>query len=58
MHNKFMLLETPERRVLAFGSLNLSVRSLQGNHELLVISEEPDLYLAFEQRWSVMFAGC
>ena len=58
MHNKFMLLETPERRVLAFGSLNLSVRSLQGNHELLVISEEPDLYLAFEQRWSVIFAGC
>ena len=57
MHNKFMLLETPERRVLAFGSMNLSIRSLQGNHELLVISEEPHLYEAFVQRWSVMFAG-
>jgi phosphatidylserine/phosphatidylglycerophosphate/cardiolipin synthase-like enzyme len=57
MHNKFMLLETPERRALAFGSMNLSIRSLQGNHDLLVISEEPRLYLAFEQRWSVMLAG-
>jgi len=31
--------------------MNLSVRSLHANHELLVISEEPHLCQTFEQRW-------
>ena len=51
MHNKFMLFETPERRTVAFGSLNLSVRSLHANHELLIIDETPELYAAFRRRW-------
>ena len=54
MHNKFMLFEMPERRILTFGSLNLSVRSLHANHELLVIDETPELYEAFQNRWDEM----
>jgi phosphatidylserine/phosphatidylglycerophosphate/cardiolipin synthase-like enzyme len=54
MHNKFMLFETPERRILTFGSMNLSVRSLHANHELLVIDESPDLYRIFQRRWYEM----
>lgn len=54
MHNKFMLIETPERHLLTFGSMNLSVRSLHTNHELLVIDESPDLYEMFRLRWDEM----
>ena len=56
MHNKFMLIDTPKRRLVTFGSMNLSVRSLHANHELLVIDETPELYDAFHQRWQVMMA--
>jgi phosphatidylserine/phosphatidylglycerophosphate/cardiolipin synthase-like enzyme len=51
MHNKFMLIDSPQRQVLTFGSMNLSVRSLHANHELLVVAEDLDLYHAFRQRW-------
>jgi phosphatidylserine/phosphatidylglycerophosphate/cardiolipin synthase-like enzyme len=51
MHNKFMLIETPECGLATFGSLNLSVQSLHANHELLVISENPACYQAFQNRW-------
>lgn len=54
MHNKFMLIETPHRQVLAFGSMNLSVRSLHANHELLVIDVSPVLYNEFRKRWDEM----
>jgi phosphatidylserine/phosphatidylglycerophosphate/cardiolipin synthase-like enzyme len=54
MHNKFMLLEMPHRKVVTFGSMNLSVRSLRANHELLAIDETPELYEAFRQRWDEM----
>ena len=54
MHNKFMLIDTPDRQVLTFGSMNLSVRSLRANHELLVIDETPDLYQTFQRRWDEM----
>ncbi len=54
MHNKFMLIDTRDRQVLTFGSMNLSVRSLRANHELLVIDETPDLYQAFQRRWDEM----
>jgi len=51
MHNKFMLINSPERQLLTFGSMNLSVRSLHANHELLVITADAGLFLAFEKRW-------
>lgn len=54
MHNKFMLFETPDSKVLTFGSMNLSVRSLHANHELLVISENTILYQTFLRRWNEM----
>lgn len=54
MHNKFMLIDTPKRQIVTVGSMNLSVRSLHVNHELLVISESPDLYLTFRKRWDEM----
>jgi phosphatidylserine/phosphatidylglycerophosphate/cardiolipin synthase-like enzyme len=55
MHNKFMLIDTPERQIVAFGSMNLSVRSLHVNHELLVITENQELYRAFRRRWDELF---
>ena len=54
MHNKFMLIDTPDRHTLTFGSMNLSVRSLRANHELLVIAESVELYGAFQCRWDKM----
>ncbi len=51
MHNKFMLINTPERQIVTVGSMNLSVRSIHANHELLLISESPVLYHTFRQRW-------
>lgn len=52
MHNKFMIINTPKRKLVTFGSMNLSVRSLHANHELLVITESPFLYQTMERRWS------
>ena len=54
MHNKFMLIDTPERQIVTLGSMNLSVRSLHVNHELLVVSENPALYQTFSKRWDEM----
>lgn len=56
MHNKFMLIDTPLRKLVTFGSMNLSVRSLHANHELLVICENPNLYEIFQQRWGDMLS--
>ena len=56
MHNKFMLIEASGRQVVTFGSMNLSVRSLHANHELLLISENPAFYQAFRRRWDEIFA--
>ncbi|MCD6582117.1 MAG: phosphatidylserine/phosphatidylglycerophosphate/cardiolipin synthase family protein [Desulfuromusa sp.] len=54
MHNKFMLIDTPKAQSVVFGSMNLSVRSLHANHELLVISKDQALYQDFSQRWEKM----
>jgi phosphatidylserine/phosphatidylglycerophosphate/cardiolipin synthase-like enzyme len=54
MHNKFMLIDAQDRHTVAFGSMNLSVRSLRANHELLVVCEEQQLYQAFHSRWDDM----
>ncbi len=51
MHNKFMLIDMPDRQLVTFGSMNLSVRSLHANHELFVVSEEAFLYRTFQKRW-------
>ncbi|MCK4507909.1 MAG: hypothetical protein KAU27_05180 [Desulfuromonadales bacterium] len=56
MHNKFMLIDTPDSQSVAVGSMNLSVRSLHANHELLMISEEPFLCQVLRQRWDEMLS--
>lgn len=56
MHNKFMLIETPERKVVTVGSMNLSVRSLHANHELLLVVENSNLYETFQERWDELLA--
>lgn len=54
MHNKFMLFESTKHRIVTFGSMNLSVRSLHANHELLVITKDNILYREIEKRWQTM----
>jgi phosphatidylserine/phosphatidylglycerophosphate/cardiolipin synthase-like enzyme len=54
MHNKFILIDALERQLLVFGSMNLSIRSLNVNHELLIIAEDSTLYHAFQHRWGEM----
>ena len=54
MHNKFILIDTPDRHTVAFGSMNLSVRSLRANHELLVVDDNLGLYQIFRRRWNEM----
>ena len=56
MHNKFMLIDTRDRQLVVFGSMNLSIRSLNVNHELLMIAEDSALYHAFRKRWDEMLA--
>ncbi len=56
MHNKFMLIDTPERKMVTFGSMNLSVRSLHANHELLVFCDNSDFYEMFQRRWREMLS--
>ncbi|MEJ2201877.1 MAG: phospholipase D-like domain-containing protein, partial [Desulfuromonadaceae bacterium] len=54
MHNKFILIHTPQQREVLLGSMNLSVRSLYVNHELLLVSSNPLLVEAMERRWHDM----
>ena len=54
MHSKLLLIETPRRQIVTFGSLNFSVRSIHANHELLVVSENLFLYHVFRRRWDEM----
>ena len=55
MHNKFILVESPQNREIMLGSMNLSERSLHANHELLMVSGSPLLYDVFQERWEQMF---
>lgn len=54
MHSKFVLAEDGEIRRAAFGSMNLTRTSRFLNHEVLVVSTEPDLYAALSERWESM----
>ncbi|MRR05725.1 MAG: hypothetical protein EG828_02080 [Deltaproteobacteria bacterium] len=54
MHNKFILIDSPQSREVIFGSMNLSNNSLYANHELLVVSSSTFLYDAFRERWEQM----
>jgi phosphatidylserine/phosphatidylglycerophosphate/cardiolipin synthase-like enzyme len=56
MHNKFMLLEGGDKRLVLFGSFNLTRSSRWLNHEVLMLSGNDQLYAAFENRLTEMMA--
>jgi phosphatidylserine/phosphatidylglycerophosphate/cardiolipin synthase-like enzyme len=51
MHDKFLLIESPGRRWLVFGSFNWSEPSRRFNREIGVISRTAPLFDAFAARW-------
>jgi phosphatidylserine/phosphatidylglycerophosphate/cardiolipin synthase-like enzyme len=51
MHNKFLLIESPARRVSVLGSFNWSEPSLRMNREIGVVSTDPKLFDALAERW-------
>jgi phosphatidylserine/phosphatidylglycerophosphate/cardiolipin synthase-like enzyme len=54
MHNKFMLLESADRKTTVFGSFNWNSQSRYLNRELGVASDDPELFDALANRWDVM----
>jgi len=57
MHSKFMLAESDCARWASFGSYNLTLSSRWLNHELLMFSENPDLWDALDRRWKEMLSS-
>ena len=51
MHDKFLLVETPNERRSVFGSFNWSESSRRLNREIGVISADEPLFKALEERW-------
>jgi len=56
MHAKFILAEDRGRRWSAFGSYNLTRTSRWLNRELLMFSDDPQLWAALDRRWSEIMA--
>lgn len=56
MHAKFILAEDGGRRWSAFGSYNLSRTSRWLNRELLMFSDDPQLWDTLDRRWSEIMA--
>ena len=56
MHAKFILAEDRGRRWSAFGSYNLSRTSRWLNQELLMFSDDPQLWDALDRRWGEIMA--
>lgn len=54
MHNKFLLAEEDGFRRVVFGSFNWTTRSFWLNREICVISEDSELFRAFEERWAMV----
>ena len=56
MHAKFILAEDARRRWCAFGSYNLNPTSRWLNQELLVFSDDPELWQALDSRWHAIMS--
>lgn len=56
MHAKFILAEDGGRRWSAFGSYNLSRTSRWLNQELLMFSDDPQLWDSLDRRWGKIMA--
>jgi phosphatidylserine/phosphatidylglycerophosphate/cardiolipin synthase-like enzyme len=54
MHDKFLLLESDERRTSVFGSFNWNMQSRYLNRELGISSDDPSLFDAFANRWDML----
>jgi phosphatidylserine/phosphatidylglycerophosphate/cardiolipin synthase-like enzyme len=54
MHNKFIILERETDSLVAFGSLNLTVRSLNESHEIFYITNNLKIVNEFKLRWLEM----
>ena len=54
MHDKFLLVEEPGQRWVAFGSFNWSEPSRRFNREIGVIARAPALWGAFAARWQAL----
>jgi phosphatidylserine/phosphatidylglycerophosphate/cardiolipin synthase-like enzyme len=54
MHAKFIVAEDEATRWTAFGSYNLNPTSRWLNQELLVLSEEPELWRLLRRRWEAI----
>ena len=56
MHAKFILAENAGRRWSAFGSYNLNPTSRWLNQELLVFSDDQDVWRALDTRWQAIMS--
>jgi phosphatidylserine/phosphatidylglycerophosphate/cardiolipin synthase-like enzyme len=56
MHDKFLLIESPDQRWVVFGSFNWSRPSRRYNREIAVIAREPALFDALAARWQQLRA--
>ena len=56
MHAKFILAEDVGRRWSSFGSYNLTLTSRWLNQELLMFSDDPQLWEALDHRWREIMA--
>ncbi len=54
MHLKFALMESGTQRRVAFGSFNWTAPSFWLNHEIAVISDDPELFDSFAGRWALL----
>jgi phosphatidylserine/phosphatidylglycerophosphate/cardiolipin synthase-like enzyme len=55
MHNKFILIEKKNEKLVGFGSLNLTNRSLFESHEIFAVTKDESVVAAFKQRWNDMY---
>ena len=56
MHAKFILAESPDDRWSAIGSYNLNWNSRWINQELLLFSDDPQMWHALDQRWATIIS--
>jgi hypothetical protein len=56
MHNKFLLIESPARRVSVLGSFNWTQPSLWLNREIGLVCSDPKLFDALAERWEILAA--
>jgi phosphatidylserine/phosphatidylglycerophosphate/cardiolipin synthase-like enzyme len=54
MHNKFIILEKKNEKLVAFGSLNFTKRSIYESHEILAVTKDTAIIDSFKNRWETI----